>query len=60
MKPYRPEKQTDNRIHVYVGGVSANMSTFPSLHGCIRGLKIGDKVMELQKAALFAEGTAYM
>ena len=54
--PKRPRKQKDRSVHVYVGGVPANMSSFPSLHGCIRGLKIGEKIFKLQEAAISSHG----
>ena len=54
--PKRPRKQKDRNVHVYVGGVPANMSSFPSLHGCTRGLKIGEKIFKLQEAAISSHG----
>ncbi|KAL4235944.1 hypothetical protein ACF0H5_004332 [Mactra antiquata] len=49
--PDRPSIQPEPGVHVYVGGVPGNMSTYPTLHGCIRGLKIGGKVFKLQETA---------
>ncbi|XP_053393740.1 axotactin-like isoform X2 [Mercenaria mercenaria] len=52
VKPERPRKQPVEGIHVYVGGVPGHMSRYPTINGCIRGLKIGNIIFELQKAAL--------
>ncbi|KAH3733319.1 hypothetical protein DPMN_039745, partial [Dreissena polymorpha] len=43
-------------IHVYVGGVPFNMSSYQTLYGCIRGLKIGDTVFHLQEEAQKTNG----
>lgn len=51
VKPLRPLEQPDPAVHVYVGGVPVNMSIYPTIEGCIRGLKIGDTVFNLQEAA---------
>lgn len=51
VKPERPKEQPDSGVQVYVGGVPGDMSTYPTLNGCIRGLKIGDTVFDLQEAA---------
>jgi hypothetical protein len=52
VKPDRPVEQPPEGIHVYVGGVPGDMSTYPTINGCIRGLKIGETIFELQEAAL--------
>ncbi|XP_060552945.1 axotactin-like isoform X2 [Ruditapes philippinarum] len=52
VKPDRPAEQPPEGIHVYVGGVPGDMSTYPTINGCIRGLKIGETMFELQEAAL--------
>ncbi|KAK3599841.1 hypothetical protein CHS0354_022411 [Potamilus streckersoni] len=49
--PKRPANQPEDLIHIYVGGVGPNMTNLPPLYGCIRGLKIGDTLFEMQKAA---------
>ena len=56
IKPTRPAVAPEPGIDVYVGGVPASMSSYTSLYGCIRGLKIGKKVFQLQKAARNNDG----
>ncbi|XP_052774947.1 axotactin-like isoform X2 [Mya arenaria] len=51
VKPVRGSTVGEPGIHLYVGGVPLNMSTYTSMYGCIRGLKIGDTVFQLQKEA---------
>ena len=52
VKPERPAEEPLEGIHVYVGGVPGDMSKHPTISGCIRGLKIGDTIFELQEEAL--------
>lgn len=49
--PHRPSQEPEPIVHVYVGGVPRNMSQYPTINGCIRGLKIGEKVFELHNSA---------
>lgn len=51
VKPLRPETAPEPGIDVYVGGVPSSMSSFTTLYGCLRGLKIGKTVFKLQKTA---------
>ena len=56
VKPPRPAQPPDPGLHIYLGGVPADMSSLPSLNGCMRGLKMGETIFGLQKAAKITPG----
>jgi len=56
VKPVRGPAAGIPGYHVYVGGVPANMSSTTTLFGCIRGLKIGDTIFQLQALAEKSNG----
>lgn len=47
----RPTKKTQPFIHAYVGGVPGKNSYASRLTGCIRGVRAGNYVFHLRKAA---------
>ncbi|XP_050401820.2 axotactin isoform X2 [Patella vulgata] len=49
---HRPPEQPDPFVHLYIGGVPKMATTLPTIKGCMRGLKIGDRIVSLKDKAL--------
>lgn len=43
-------------VRMFVGGSSSQRTSIPTLNGCMRGLKIGDRVISLQGLARYTPG----
>ncbi|XP_033739181.1 uncharacterized protein LOC117326534 [Pecten maximus] len=43
-------------VRMFVGGSSSQRTSIPTLNGCMRGLKIGDRVISLQEVARHTAG----
>ena len=63
VKPPRSEGTSNTYMNeyyrVFVGGTPVNRSVVEQLSGCVRGLKIGNKVYSLQQEALHNPGQLY-
>nr|XP_022313523.1 contactin-associated protein-like 5 isoform X4 [Crassostrea virginica] len=49
VKPSRPAEKLPPFLRLYLGGTPANVTTLEKFTGCIRGFKIGDHPIDLQK-----------
>ena len=49
--PLRPQEMTSDFVKMYIGGAPNTMTGLQRVNGCIRGIKIGERVLKLQEEA---------
>lgn len=49
VKPPRPEVKQPPFLRLYLGGTPVNVTALEKFEGCIRGFKIGGRLIDLQK-----------
>lgn len=56
VSPPRPAEKLPPFLRMYLGGAPVNVTSLEKYGGCIRGFKIGDRLLDLQKHSKSIEG----
>jgi hypothetical protein len=56
VKPLRPGQKQPPFLRLYLGGTPVNVTALEKFEGCIRGFKIGERLIDLQKASKNSKG----
>lgn len=56
VRPPRPIEKLPPFLRMYLGGTPVNVTTLEKFGGCIRGFKIGDRLVDLQRHSQSIEG----
>lgn len=56
VSPPRPAEKLPPFLRMYLGGAPVNVTSLEKFGGCIRGFKIGDRLLDLQKNSQSVEG----
>lgn len=56
VSPPRPAEMLPPFLRMYLGGAPVNVTSLEKYGGCIRGFKIGDRLLDLQEHSKSVEG----
>lgn len=60
VRPPRPTEKLPPFLRMYLGGTPVNVTSLEKFGGCIRGFKIGDRLVDLQKHSQSIKGVVQL